>query len=204
MFDASCRLIVVNQMLQQNTDYVFDPSLQNVCSKNIAEHCTTVVATAKRDENLTSIVVNCLTTKFNESSLTISCEERMADMLAREPPNHRLNIRLIIACRPDINANCGATNQDERAEMEECLKISLLTDRIVSGKCKFEVALLMQASKGGIFAKVPFHRACALDFLKYCWHINTVDEQSKDSRQLFEICVLFDFHSKFYIVLFSG
>lgn len=51
-FDQRCHLVVVNRMIEQNTDYRFNPSLQSACGKNIDRYCSNVVATAKPNEEL--------------------------------------------------------------------------------------------------------------------------------------------------------
>jgi len=51
-FDGRCHLVVVNRMIEQNTDYRFNPVLQMACGKNIGEHCANIVATAQPNEEL--------------------------------------------------------------------------------------------------------------------------------------------------------
>lgn len=51
-FDASCRLIVVNRMIELNVDYRYDLRLQAACLTSVAEHCTKVVVAAKQGEKL--------------------------------------------------------------------------------------------------------------------------------------------------------
>ncbi|CAD7080350.1 unnamed protein product [Hermetia illucens] len=52
LFDPKCHLVVVNRMIEQNTDFRFNPALQSACGKNIADYCSHVVATVKPNEEL--------------------------------------------------------------------------------------------------------------------------------------------------------
>lgn len=85
LFDPNCHMIVINRMIEQNTDYRFNPLLQEACKKNIAEHCTKIVATAKQNEELNGKVIDCLKGKFREGKLTPLCEERMTEVLLLQP-----------------------------------------------------------------------------------------------------------------------
>lgn len=51
-FDQRCHLVVVNRLIEQNTDYRFNPSLQMACGRNINEYCSAVVARAQENEEL--------------------------------------------------------------------------------------------------------------------------------------------------------
>lgn len=185
MFDASCHLIIVNRMIEQNMDYRFNPQLQEACSKNIAEHCTKVVATAKQNEELNGKVVNCLKAKFREGKLTSTCEERMTEVLQEQALNYKLNPLLTAVCRSEIRIICGKSNEDtdEHGEVEECLKMAFLSGRIISQECKFEVALLIQEAKADIHVDPLLQRACTVDLLKYCSNVKSGDGRRKYSTQ---------------------
>lgn len=51
-FDARCHLVVVNRMIEQNTDFRFNPTLQLHCGKNIDRYCSDIVAKAQPNEEL--------------------------------------------------------------------------------------------------------------------------------------------------------
>lgn len=51
-FDQRCHLVVVNRMIEQNTDFRFNPSLQSACGKNIDRYCSNIVASALPNEEL--------------------------------------------------------------------------------------------------------------------------------------------------------
>lgn len=57
LFDQRCHLVVVNRMIEQNTDYRFNPSLQLACGKNIDRYCSHIVATAQPNEELNGLVI---------------------------------------------------------------------------------------------------------------------------------------------------
>lgn len=181
LFDANCHLVIVNRMIEQNMDYRFNPRLQEACSRNIAEHCTKVVATAKQNEELNGKVVNCLKAKFREGVLTVACEERMTEVLHEQALNYKLNPLLTAVCRSEIRIICGKTNDDndDRGEVEECLKLAFLNGRIISQECKFEVALLIQEAKADIHVDPLLERACTVDLLKYCSNVKSGDGRRK-------------------------
>ena len=52
LFDARCHLVVVNRMIEQNTDFRFNPSLQQYCGKDIDQYCSDIVASAQPDKEL--------------------------------------------------------------------------------------------------------------------------------------------------------
>lgn len=169
LFDTNCHLIVINRMIEQNTDYRFNPLLQEACKNNILEFCTKIVASAKQNEELNGKVVDCLKAKFREGKLTPVCEERMTEVLHEQALNYKLNPLLQTVCKPEIQIICKPRDDvDERGEVEECLKLAFLNDRIISQECKFEVALLIREAKADIHVDPLLQRACTVDLLKYC------------------------------------
>lgn len=51
-FDPRCHLVVVNRMIEQSTDFRFNPSLQLHCGKNIDRFCSDIVVKAEPNEEL--------------------------------------------------------------------------------------------------------------------------------------------------------
>lgn len=184
LFDTNCHLIVINRMIEQNTDYRFNPLLQESCKKNIAEYCTETVAKAKQNEELNGMVVDCLKKKFREGKLTPLCEERMTEVLHEQALNYKLNPLLQTVCKPEIQIICKPGDDvDERGEVEECLKMAFLNGRIISQECKFEVALLIQEAKADIHVDPLLQRACTVDLLKYCTSVKS----GNGRREYFDI-----------------
>lgn len=180
LFDTNCHLIVINRMIEQNTDYRFNPLLQESCKKNIAEYCTETVAKAKQNEELNGMVVDCLKKKFREGKLTPLCEERMTEVLHEQALNYKLNPLLQTVCKPEIQIICKPGDDvDERGEVEECLKMAFLNGRIISQECKFEVALLIQEAKADIHVDPLLQRACTVDLLKYCTSVKSGNGRRK-------------------------
>lgn len=172
LFDGVCKLVVVNRMIEQNMDYRFNPMLQSACSKNIAEYCTNIVASAKQDEELNGKVVGCLKTKFREGKLTKKCEEQMTEVLHEQALNYKLNPLLKSVCKPEISYLCNPKDGvEEYGEVEECLKLAFLNHKIISHECKFEVATLIQEAKADIHVDPLLQRACTVDLLKYCSNV---------------------------------
>lgn len=180
LFDTNCHLVVINRMIEQNTDYRFNPLLQEACKKNIIEYCSKIVATAKQNEELNGKVVECLKVKFREGKLTPVCEERMTEVLHEQALNYKLNPLLQTVCKPEIQIICKPSDDvDERGEVEECLKMAFLNGKIISQECKFEVALLIQEAKADIHVDPLLQRACTVDLLKYCSNVKSGNGRRK-------------------------
>lgn len=42
-FNEDCKMVIVNRMIEQNTDYRFNNNLQNACKVDIQQHCSGVI-----------------------------------------------------------------------------------------------------------------------------------------------------------------
>ncbi|TDG52823.1 hypothetical protein AWZ03_001056 [Drosophila navojoa] len=60
-FDQRCHLVVVNRMIEQNTDFRFNPTLQSACGKNIDRYCSNIVIQSQPNEELNGKVSSQLT-----------------------------------------------------------------------------------------------------------------------------------------------
>lgn len=190
LFDNHCHMVVVNRMIEQNLDFRFNPDLQQACSKNIAQYCTKIVANAKQNEELNGKVINCLKQKFRDGKLLPKCEKQMTEILHEQALNYKLNPLLMSLCKDEIKVLCleKEDNEDEidededNGEIEECLKKSFLENRIITKECKVEVATLIQEAKADIHVDPLLQKACTVDLLKYCSHV-----QSGNGRRKFII-----------------
>lgn len=59
-FDFNCREVVVRRMIEQSTDYRFDPNLQRACKSDISHMCSQVLVHQSEDKDLEGKVINCL------------------------------------------------------------------------------------------------------------------------------------------------
>lgn len=167
MFDQECHIIVVNRLIFQNQDYRFNPDLQHACSKDIADHCTRVVAEAKENEELNGKVINCLKQKFRQGKLFPKCEKQMTVILHDQALNYKLNPLLATVCKSEIEVLCKI-DDDEDGEVEECLKKQFLDKKIITKECKVEIATLIQEAKADIHVDPILFKSCTVDLLKYC------------------------------------
>lgn len=153
-FDNDCHLVVVNRMIEQNMDFRFNPVLQKACKSNIANYCSQIVMTSKKDEELNGKVVNCLKGKFREGKLTDECEKQMTEVLHEQALNYKLNPLLQSVCKSEIEEICLPKGSEEKiednGEIEECLKQMFMDRKIVAKECKIEVAILIQEAKADI------------------------------------------------------
>lgn len=183
-------------MIERNLDYRFNPQLQEACSSNIAEFCTPIVAKSKRNEELNGKVVECLKAKFREGRLAQRCQLQMTEVLHEQALNYKLNPLLRAVCRDEINVICKASQkgvasnlevsndsgdgeEDERGQVEECLKMAFLEHRLMSSQCKVEVATMIEESRADIQADPLLQQACQVDLMKYCSKV-----QSGNGRHL--------------------
>lgn len=168
MFDHHCHIVVVNRLITQNQDYRFNPELQQACTKDIADHCTKVIAEAKENEELNGKVINCLKNKFRQGKLMTKCEKQMAVILHDQALNYRLNPLLATVCKAEIDVLCKFDEDDEEGQVEECLKRQFLEKKIITRECKIEVATLIQEAKADIQVDPILFKSCTVDLLKYC------------------------------------
>ncbi|XP_058822591.1 Golgi apparatus protein 1-like isoform X2 [Topomyia yanbarensis] len=177
LFDAKCHLVVVNRMIEQNMDYRFNPTLQNACARDIADHCTDIVASAKANEELNGKVIGCLKNKFREGKLHTDCEKQMTEVLHEQALNYKLNPLLQSVCRDEIQVLCSLSVEsgavEDYGKVEECLKQAFLDKKLVNRACKVEVAELIQEGKADIYADPMLQRVCAVDLLKYCSNVQS-------------------------------
>lgn len=191
LFDKQCHLVVVNRMIERNLDYRFNPKLQEACSANIAEFCTVIVANEKRNEELNGKVVECLKAKFREGRLAQKCQLQMTEVLHEQALNYKLNPLLQAVCRDEIRVICKAgqpstdvaaaagEGEDERGQVEECLKMAFLEHKLMSNQCKVEVATMIEESRADIQVDPLLQQACQVDLMKYCSKV-----QSGNGRHL--------------------
>ncbi|XP_055641505.1 Golgi apparatus protein 1 isoform X2 [Toxorhynchites rutilus septentrionalis] len=177
LFDGRCHLVVVNRMIEQNMDYRFNPTLQEACARDIADHCTNIVTSAKANEELNGKVIGCLKSKFREGKLHSNCEKQMTEILHEQALNYKLNPLLQSVCKDEIQVLCSSAADngfdEDHGKVEECLKQAFLQKKMINQACKVEVAELIQEGKADIYADPMLQRACAVDLLKYCSNVQS-------------------------------
>ncbi|XP_034108059.1 Golgi apparatus protein 1 isoform X1 [Drosophila albomicans] len=173
-FDQRCHLVVVNRMIEQNTDYRFNPSLQSACGKNIDRYCSNIVASAQPNEELNGKVIKCLKEKFRQSKLDETCSQEMIKILQEQALNYKLNPVLQHFCKSEIQQLCQAPSEgDEHGQVEECLKTAFLKKQLINRECQLEVATLIAEDKADIQVDPILESACTVDLLRYCAKISS-------------------------------
>ncbi|XP_005187616.1 Golgi apparatus protein 1 isoform X1 [Musca domestica] len=171
-FDPRCHLVVVNRMIEQNTDFRFNPSLQLHCGKNIDRYCSDIVANAQPNEELNGKVIQCLKDKFRRSLLDEECSQEMVKILQEQALNYKLNPLLQTFCKHEIAVLCNPDNYvKEHGMVEECLKTAFLNQKIVNRDCRLEVATLIAEAKADIHVDPILEEACTDDLLRYCSNV---------------------------------
>lgn len=173
-FDSRCHLVVVNRMIEQNTDFRFNPSLQLACGKNIDQYCSHIVAQAKPNEELNGKVIECLKIKFREARLEEECEQKMNIILHEQALNYKLNPLLLSFCKSEIEVLCKPRGDiEENGMVEECLKTAFLNQKIINRDCRVEVATLINEAKADIHVDPILEQACTNDLLRYCTNVKS-------------------------------
>ncbi|XP_017101491.2 Golgi apparatus protein 1 isoform X2 [Drosophila bipectinata] len=174
VFDQRCHLVVVNRMIEQNTDFRFNPSLQSACGKNIDRYCSSIVASAVPNEELNGKVIQCLKDKFRQSALDEQCAQEMVKILQEQALNYKLNPLLQTFCKSEIQELCKAhMDADEHGQVAECLKSAFLQKQIINRNCQMEVATLIAEAKADIHVDPILETACTVDLLRYCSKISS-------------------------------
>ncbi|XP_047987444.1 Golgi apparatus protein 1 [Leguminivora glycinivorella] len=199
-FAESCKVVIVNRMIEQNTDYRFNINLQTYCDLDIKKHCSSIVENEPKDVELKGKVLDCLTEKFRQSQLTSGCENELTNILKEQALNYRLNPLLSKLCNAEIQTICAVPNDSitkSDGQVEECLKTALVNNKIVSPACAHEVAQIIEDRKVDINADPLLERACTFDLLKYCKDLEHGDGRrlkclkiilNDDSRKLEDEC----------------
>ncbi|XP_017072327.1 Golgi apparatus protein 1 isoform X1 [Drosophila eugracilis] len=173
-FDQRCHLVVVNRMIEQNTDFRFNPSLQSACGKNIDRYCSNIVASALPNEELNGKVIHCLKDKFRQSALDEQCAQEMIKILQEQALNYKLNPLLQVFCKSEIQELCKANvDSDEHGQLAECLKTAFLQKQIINRQCQMEVATLIAEAKADIHVDPILETACTVDLLRYCSKVSS-------------------------------
>ncbi|CAK9798296.1 Golgi apparatus protein 1 [Anthophora plagiata] len=167
-FDEKCKHIVIQRMIEQNTDYRFNTALQTACSYDINKHCKEVLLHEPTDKELEGKVIRCLKIKFREAKLTTRCERQMTNILREAASNYHLNPLLATMCAHEIETICRADENDLGA-VEECLKMEFNAgNRDMKEECRLEIADLIEQRRADINVDPLLQKACAVDVSKYC------------------------------------
>ncbi|XP_049951626.1 Golgi apparatus protein 1 [Schistocerca serialis cubense] len=167
-FDSKCKSIVVRRMIEQSSDYRFNPLLQKSCRMDISKFCADIVASEKEEKELNGKVVKCLKVKFREQKLSQDCESEMTNILREAALNYRLNPLLATMCRKEIEDMCPPDENADGGAVEECLKNAFNKHRISNRECQIEVAGLIEEAKADIHVDPLLHKACGVDVSKFC------------------------------------
>lgn len=169
-FNKKCRLVVIHRMIEQNSDYRLNPSLQENCKPDIKKFCYDKIIHAKPDQELNGEVIKCLKVSFKKSRLSSKCEKEMANILRDQALDVRLNPLLKAVCKSELETICKLKEdgEEDTGDVEECLKNALMSHKIPTPACQVEVASMIEESQADIQVDPLLQRACALDLLKFC------------------------------------
>lgn len=170
-FSKKCRLIVVHRIIEQNSNYQLNPSLQQNCKADIRKFCFNHIIDIKPGNDKNEPVIKCLKTAFRNSKLSDSCEKEMASILHDQASDISLNPLLRAVCKDELETICRQDEESDVEDAEECLKTALLNKKIQTPACQNEIAEMIQESQADIQVDPPLQKACSLDLLNYCSNI---------------------------------
>ncbi|KAK4879218.1 hypothetical protein RN001_007364 [Aquatica leii] len=170
-FNKVCRFVVLHRMIEQNTDYRFNPFLQENCKADINKFCQETIMRMKPDEELNGEVIKCLKEAFKRSKLSNKCEKEMAAILREQALDVQLNPLLKAVCKNELETICKTDIENDAGSTEECLKNALLQHKIPTAECQVEVANMIEESHADIQVDPLLQQTCSVDLLKYCREI---------------------------------
>lgn len=165
-FDKKCRSIVMHRIVEQNSNYQLNPSLQQSCNLDINKFCKSLLTSRNKETN--GVVIKCLKEQFKLSRLTNKCEIEMSAILKEQALNIDLNPLIRTVCANELSTICKTKEEEDTGDTEECLKEALLSSRIQTPECKVEVANMIEESQADIQVDPLLQSACALDLLSFC------------------------------------
>lgn len=171
-FGQKCHLIVLHRMVEQNTNYQLNPSLQHNCEVDINKFCGSALKEAQ-SKDINGPVINCLKKHFKKSNLSDKCEMEIASILREQALDINLNPFIRMVCKNELNTICKEKEDNEVSggDAEECLKDAFMRKAIVTPECNNEIATMIEESQADIQVDPLLQRACALDLLELCPNI---------------------------------
>lgn len=167
-FDKKCRMIVLHRMLEQNANYLLNPSLQKNCNLDINKFCKNELLS--NEKSVGDSVIKCLKVQFKSFKLSNSCEKEMAEILREQALDVNLNPLIKVVCQNEIETICKFDDEDA-GKVEECLKAALINKNIQTPECRIEVANMIEESQVDIEVDPLLQRTCSFDLLVYCNNI---------------------------------
>ncbi|CAG9864486.1 unnamed protein product [Phyllotreta striolata] len=165
-FNKKCRQIVVHRLMERNTNYQLNPSLQKNCALDMNKFCKRELKTADRKPE--DSIIKCLKNQFKLSKLSTKCEQEMAEILRERALDVNMDPLLRVMCKQELETICKSDEDVNSGRTVECLKNAFLNRQITAAECKVEVAGLIEGSEADIQADPLLQRACAMDLLTHC------------------------------------
>lgn len=158
----------MHRMMEQNVNYLLNPSLQKNCSMDIKKFCKNELLS--NEKSMTDSVIKCLKVQFKLFKLSDICEKEIAEILREQALYVNLNPLIKVICKNEIETICKF-NEEDSGKVEECLKTALISKRIPTPECSLEVANMIEESQVDIQVDPLLQRTCALDLLTFCSNV---------------------------------
>ncbi|XP_050307543.1 Golgi apparatus protein 1 [Anthonomus grandis grandis] len=165
-FSKKCRQVVGHRIVEQNSNYQLNPTLQQNCNVDINKFCKNALTNHGKETN--GVVIKCLKEQFKVSRLSNKCEKEVASILRDQALNVNLNPLIRAMCKFELSTICKSDESEDSGDVEECLKDGLLNSQIQTPQCKIEVANMIEESQADIQVDPLLQQACALDLLHFC------------------------------------
>nr|XP_023023092.1 Golgi apparatus protein 1 [Leptinotarsa decemlineata] len=166
-FSTKCRTIIMHRIMEQNSNNLLNPSLQQNCQLDISKFCKQELL-SHNEKEVGDSVIKCLKNKFRLSKLSNACEKEMVEILRERALDINLNPLIRVVCKNELETICKPASTDESGKVEECLKTAFINKDIHTAECRIEVANMIEESHADIQVDPLLERACAIDLLTYC------------------------------------
>ncbi|ERL89133.1 hypothetical protein D910_06509, partial [Dendroctonus ponderosae] len=169
-FNKKCSAVLMHRILEQNSNSLLNPTLQENCHMDISKFCSHLPI--PQGAKAKGVVISCLKKQFKMSKLTDKCEKEIASILREQALNLNLNPLIRTLCKNELQIICKIDEYDDNSgNLEECLKDALINKKIQTPECNVEVANMIEESQADIQVDPLLQQACALDLLQYCSEI---------------------------------
>lgn len=136
--ELGCRKVVIDRIMEQNSDARLNPSLWSACHNDAKLGCQYEFTQAQESaDSLNGRVIKCLKGLFVANRLSKQCEVEI-DQVMREAAlvDYRLDPLLVDGCLTEISELCGTEPNDKK---EDCLRLQFQRGHIAKGSKCFEV-----------------------------------------------------------------
>ncbi|KAK9838535.1 hypothetical protein WJX81_005974 [Elliptochloris bilobata] len=162
-----CRATLFDAEVRMAEDIDFKYPMKRACTAEIGRFCSGI-------EHGHARVIRCLQDHVEEPDMASECKEEITRDQIRSNHDYRLNYRLNVACKADIDALCTEECSPYLGQACGGRVLRCLTekqDSITSKACKDEVFYFEKMEVNDFRNDVLLAEACRSDVDKFCKHV---------------------------------